>query len=88
MSLELNIPVVALCQLNRNASNNEPGLSDLRESGSLEQDADNVIFLHQENNENNIVTLKVAKQRAGETGKIAVMFKKDISTFINLERTR
>ena len=88
MSLELDIPVVALCQLNRNASNNEPGLSDLRESGSLEQDADNVIFLHQENNENNIVTLKVAKQRAGETGKIAVMFKKDISTFINLERTR
>lgn len=88
MSLELDIPVVALCQLNRNASNNEPGLSDLRESGSLEQDADNVIFLHQENNENNIVTLKVAKQRAGETGKITVMFKKDISTFINLERTR
>ena len=88
MSLELDIPVVALCQLNRNASNNEPSLSDLRESGSLEQDADNVIFLHQENNENNIVTLKVAKQRAGETGKIAVMFKKDISTFINLERTR
>lgn len=88
MSLELDIPVVALCQLNRNASNNEPSLSDLRESGSLEQDADNVIFLHQENNENNIVTLKVAKQRAGEIGKIAVMFKKDISTFINLERTR
>ena len=88
MSLELDIPVVALCQLNRNASNNEPNLSDLRESGSLEQDADNVIFLHQENNENNIVTLKVAKQRAGEIGKIAVMFKKDISTFINLERTR
>lgn len=88
MSLELDIPVVALCQLNRNASNNEPNLSDLRESGSLEQDADNVIFLHQENNENNIITLKVAKQRAGEIGKIAVMFKKDISTFINLERTR
>ena len=85
MSLELDIPVVALCQLNRNASNNEPNLSDLRESGSLEQDADNVIFLHQENN---IITLKVAKQRAGEIGKIAVMFKKDISTFINLERTR
>ena len=88
ISLELDIPVIALCQLNRNASNNEPNLSDLRESGSLEQDADNVIFLHQENNESNIVTLKVAKQRAGETGKIAVMFKKDISTFVNLERTR
>ena len=88
ISLELDIPVIALCQLNRNASNNEPNLSDLRESGSLEQDADNVIFLHQEDPESNIVTLKIAKQRAGETGKLAVMFKKDISTFINLERTR
>lgn len=88
MSLELDIPIIALCQLNRNASNNEPNLSDLRESGSLEQDADNVIFLHQEDPESNIVTLKIAKQRAGETGKLAVMFKKDISTFINLERTR
>ena len=88
MSLELDIPIIALCQLNRNASNNEPNLSDLRESGSLEQDADNVIFLHQEDPESNIVTLKIAKQRAGETGKLAVMFKKDISNFINLERTR
>lgn len=88
MSLELDIPVIALCQLNRNASNNEPNLSDLRESGSLEQDADNVIFLHQENSESNIVTLKIAKQRAGEIGKVAVAFKKDISTFVNLEKTR
>lgn len=88
LSLELDIPIVALCQLNRNASNNEPNLSDLRESGSLEQDADNVIFLHQENPESNIVTLKIAKQRAGEIGKVAVAFKKDISTFVNLERTR
>lgn len=88
LSLELDIPVIALCQLNRNASNNEPNLSDLRESGSLEQDADNVIFLHQENPESNIVTLKIAKQRAGEIGKVAVAFKKDISTFVNLERTR
>lgn len=88
MSLELNIPVVALCQLNRNASNTEPNLSDLRESGSLEQDADNVIFLHQEDKESELITLKVAKQRAGETGKIKVIFRRDISMFVNLERTR
>lgn len=88
MSLELNIPVVALCQLNRNASNTEPNLSDLRESGSLEQDADNVIFLHQEDKESELITLKVAKQRAGDTGKIKVIFRRDISTFVNLERTR
>ena len=48
-------------------------MADLRESGSIEQDADNVLFLYRENeNEENIVdtTLKIAKQRAGETGKI------------------
>lgn len=84
MSLELNIPIVALCQLNRNASNAEPNLNDLRESGSLEQDADNIIFIYKENQENDLTTLKVAKQRAGETGKAVVAFRKDISTFVNV----
>ena len=45
LSLELDIPIIALCQLNRNASKAEPTLADLRESGAIEQDADNVIFL-------------------------------------------
>lgn len=84
MSLELNIPIIALCQLNRNASNAEPNLNDLRESGSLEQDADNIIFIYKENQENDLTTLKVAKQRAGETGKAVVAFRKDISTFVNV----
>lgn len=79
LSLELNIPIIGLCQLNRNATKQEPSLADLRESGAIEQDADNVIFLYQENEqEGNIVdiTVKVAKQRAGEIGKVYMKFNK------------
>lgn len=84
LSLELDIPIVGLCQLNRNASRTEPTLADLRESGSIEQDADNVLFLYRENEEEgNIVdtTLKIAKQRAGETGKVYLKFNKANSEF-------
>lgn len=84
LSLELDIPIIGLCQLNRNASKTEPTLADLRESGSIEQDADNVLFLYRENeSEENIVdiTLKIAKQRAGETGKIYLKFNKANSEF-------
>lgn len=87
LSLELDVPIIALCQLNRNANNNEPTLADLRESGSLEQDADNILFLYQDNEEdiqNSIVTIKLAKQRAGEIGKVKVKFDKKISEFKNL----
>ncbi len=86
MSLELEIPIIALCQLNRNASKNEPTLADIRESGSIEQDADNVIFLYQENEESNIITVDLQKQRAGNTGRLKLKFNKLISEFINLER--
>lgn len=84
LSLELNIPIVGLCQLNRNATKQEPTLADLRESGAIEQDADNVIFLYQndESAETIVdVTLKLAKQRAGETGKIQLKFNKANSEF-------
>lgn len=87
LSLEIDIPIIALCQLNRNANNNEPTLADLRESGSLEQDADNILFLYQDTEkdiENNIVTIKIAKQRAGEIGNVKVKFEKMTSTFKNL----
>lgn len=84
LSLELNIPIIGLCQLNRNATKQEPTLADLRESGAIEQDADNVIFLYQndESTETIVdVTLKLAKQRAGETGKINLKFNKANSEF-------
>lgn len=86
LSLELDIPIIALCQLNRNASRNEPTLADIRESGSIEQDADNVIFLYQEDEENNIVTVDLQKQRAGNTGKSRLKFNKINSEFVNIER--
>ena len=86
LSLEINIPIIALCQLNRNANTGEPTLADLRESGSLEQDADNIIFIYKEDEESNITTLKLAKQRAGDVGKVKVKFNKQLSTFVNLVR--
>lgn len=86
LSLELDIPIIALCQLNRNASKSDPTLADIRESGAIEQDADNVIFLYQENIENNIVTIDLQKQRAGNIGKLNLKFNKMNSEFINLVR--
>lgn len=73
LSKELDIPVVALCQLNRETEKRRrPLLSDLRESGSLEQDADNVIFLYVDDEEkvkNRVIDVEVivAKQRNGPT---------------------
>ena len=61
MSLELDIPIIALCQLNRKADVGEPTLADLRESGSLEQDADNIIFIYKENEDDVETTLKDRK---------------------------
>ena len=81
VTLDLNIPIIALCQLNRNANEREPSMADLRESGSLEQDADNIIFIYQENPEN--IILKLAKQRNGDTGKVKVKFEKATSKFIS-----
>lgn len=89
LSLELKIPIIGLCQLNRNASNKEPSLADLRESGAIEQDADNVIFIYQENEstDNMVdVTIKLAKQRAGGVGKINMKFNKANSEFRNTIR--
>ena len=86
LSLDLEIPIIALCQLNRNANKQQPTLADIRESGAIEQDADNVIFLYQENTENNIVFVDLQKQRAGNTGKIELKFHKPISRFVSIER--
>ena len=83
LSLDLQIPIIALCQLNRNAENSEPNLADLRESGSIEQDADNIIFIYTRSDSNSTF-LKLAKQRAGETGTVEVRFAKNWSEFVNL----
>lgn len=78
LAKELGIPVVALAQLSRaveQRGTRVPQLSDLRESGSIEQDADVVIFLYREDDENRRdVTLSIAKQRNGPTGSVPLYF--------------
>lgn len=71
LAKELDVPVLALCQLNREADGTEPRLSNLRDSGSIEQDADVVLFLHRETTATKLI---VAKHRHGETGSVALRF--------------
>lgn len=90
---ELNVPVVALSQLSRaveNRSGNRPQLSDLRESGAIEQDADVVMFVYREevyNKEDKSLERKaeiiVGKQRNGPTGTVILTFMKDFARFEN-----
>lgn len=82
LAKELGIVIVLLSQLNRMAENVEPSLAMLRESGSLEQDANKVIFLYQEekykDSTNGILNIKIAKNREGNKGKVEVAFNKSI----------
>ncbi|HQJ45165.1 MAG: replicative DNA helicase [Ignavibacteriales bacterium UTCHB2] len=102
LAKELNIPVIALAQLNRaveTRSDKRPQLSDLRESGSIEQDADVVIFLNRpeyygiEKDENGdptegIAEIVVGKQRNGPTGIVKLAFIKEYARFENLAHAR
>lgn len=96
LSKELGVPVIALSQLNRGVEtrgrgDKRPGLSDLRESGSLEQDADVVIFVYRDEyydkektDAKGIAELIVAKQRNGPTGTVRVRFISSCTKFENL----
>jgi replicative DNA helicase len=97
LARELNIPIIALSQLSRAVESRSPQipkLSDLRESGSIEQDADIVIFLYREDREKpdtpnkNIIELHIAKHRNGPVGKISLYFDEKITSFKSLERAR
>jgi len=92
LARELNVPVLAAAQLSRaveQRSDKKPILSDLRESGSLEQDADIVMFIHKkdgiasENEKTELVQLIVAKHRNGPTRDIDLVFIKDLAQFYN-----
>lgn len=99
LARELKIPVVALAQLSRNVTGREdprPVLSDLRESGSIEQDADLVMFLHRpdyyrQNDDNyeetHITELLVQKHRHGAVGKIELYFHPELLRFMSLDKT-
>ena len=94
LARELQVPVVALSQLSRQAEmreSKEPRLSDLRESGSIEQDSDLVMFLWREkergsddqDQEGEVVNLKLAKHRNGPTGETKLWFKKRQTRFVS-----
>jgi len=99
---ELNVPIIALSQLNRSvemrAGDKRPQLSDLRESGAIEQDADMVLFIHrpeyfgltEDTLGNSLIGLAeiiVAKHRNGATGDVRLRFKKEFTRFCDVEET-
>lgn len=97
MAKELKVPVITLSQLNRSAESrpdHRPMLSDLRESGSIEQDADVILFLFregyydQESENQNLSECIVAKNRHGETGKVNLIWNGEFTLFRNYEVNR
>jgi replicative DNA helicase len=97
LAKELNIPILALSQLSRAVESRSPQipkLSDLRESGSIEQDADIVMFLYREDRENpetenkNIIEVIIAKHRNGPVGKVPMYFDEEYTSFKSLERNK
>lgn len=96
MALELKVPVIALAQLTRNVErrdNNEPMLADLRESGSIEQDADIVMFVNRKDyyktkgqlgsDTNSVTDIIIAKHRKGGVGRFQLLFEPTIMNFKN-----
>ena len=97
LAKEINVPVIALSQLSRAVEarpDHRPMLSDLRESGSIEQDADIVMFLYRDDYYNedsekkNIAEVIIAKQRAGSTGTVDLAWLGKYTKFANLEKYR
>jgi replicative DNA helicase len=97
LARELNVPVIALSQLSRaveSRADKRPMLSDLRESGSIEQDADVVLFIYREDyyDENtdaqNIADVIIAKHRHGATGTAQLFFRKELTQFRDLDIQR
>jgi len=86
LARELNLPVIALSQVRRETEGKKPTLADLRESGSIEQDADVVIFLHTEDLKSEVREIAVAKQRNGPVGDLSLAFLAKYTKFEALER--
>ena len=95
LAKELDVPVLALSQLSRavESRGGKPRLSDLRDSGSIEQDAGVVMFIHredknkEESEKTNIAEILIEKHRNGPTGKIELYFDEKTTTFLNLEKS-
>lgn len=95
LAKELDVPVLALSQLSRavESRGGKPRLSDLRDSGSIEQDADVVMFIHREDKgkdeseQTNIAEILIEKHRNGPTGKVDLYFDGKTTTFLDLEKS-
>lgn len=97
MARELEVPVLALSQLSRAVEQRggRPRLSDLRDSGSIEQDADVVMFIHREdmagsrtqNERNNVAEILIEKHRNGPVGKVDLLFDPEKTTFMTVEKS-
>jgi replicative DNA helicase len=91
LAMELNIPVLLLAQMNRLSEGQKPTLSQLKESGSLEEDADVVILLHRDRDDDSSVQevdVNVAKNRNGPTGRCTMGLQKSYMKFVNMEVAR
>ena len=96
LAKELDVPVIALSQLSRapeqRKDDHRPMLSDLRESGAIEQDADIVMFLYRDDYYNpdseqkNIAEVILAKHRGGSTGTVELLWLGNFTKFVNIER--
>jgi len=95
LAKELDVPVLALSQLSRavESRGGKPRLSDLRDSGSIEQDADVVMFIHREDKgkdeseKTNIAEILIEKHRNGPVGKVDLYFDEKTTTFLSLEKS-
>ncbi|MDO8659682.1 MAG: DnaB-like helicase C-terminal domain-containing protein, partial [Candidatus Parcubacteria bacterium] len=95
LAKELDVPVLALSQLSRavESRGGKPRLSDLRDSGSIEQDADVVMFIHRddkgkdESEKTNIAEILIEKHRNGPVGKVDLYFDEKTTTFLNMEKS-
>ena len=95
LAMELNVPVIALSQLSRGVEqrvDKKPMLSDLRESGAIEQDADIVAFLHcsdeEKEKENSLMEFIIRKHRNGPLADIPLIFQRGTSTFVNVAKVK
>ena len=97
LAKEINVPVIALSQLSRapeQRPDHRPMLSDLRESGAIEQDADIVMFLYrddyydEESEKKNVAEVIIAKHRSGSTGTVELLWLGNYTKFTNIEKYR